>query len=367
MKIGFLITYFYPKTGGAENNCYFLARELAKRHEVHVFCSGDKESDDVIDGIHVHRSKELFRIKYYLGFYPSITRKLQEHRLDILHVHGIGFIQHDLAVRKLKRKFPNTKIVCTPHGPFMALGKYNLLGMLFKKLYTPFIRSSLKYYDTIIQVNPYQHTWMRKDYNIPRNKIKFLPNGISEDMFKNSRKKYRFNKFVISYLGRIQEYKGLDQVIKVLPQLKDVLFIMIGKDSGDRERLAKIAKELKVEKQIRFTGEVSEDEKKALLDASEIFVFPSQWEAFGIVVLEAMARKNAIVSTKTEGGRYLVNEEENGYLFNYNDEKALLDNLRKIIDNNKLRRKMQENNHKKAKEFLWKDIAKQLEEIYHKH
>jgi len=43
MKIGFLIEYFYPVRGGAENNCFYIARELAKSHEVHVFTSDRKD------------------------------------------------------------------------------------------------------------------------------------------------------------------------------------------------------------------------------------------------------------------------------------------------------------------------------------
>ncbi|MBX4196772.1 glycosyltransferase family 4 protein [Candidatus Pacearchaeota archaeon] len=368
MKIGFLITYFYPKTGGAENNCYYLARELAKRHEVHVFCSGEKESDEVIEGIQVHRSKEIFRIKYYLGFYPSIVKKLQAYKLDVLHVHGLGFVQHDIAIRKLRKVNKDIKLVCTPHGPFMALEHYNLMGMLFKKIYTPFIRSALKDYDILIQVNPYQYQWMAKEYGIPKRKIKFLPNGIDETMFTEA-KKYTFkNSFVISYLGRIQEYKGLDQVIRALPELakvqKNILFVMMGKDVGDRKRLEKIALELHVEKHIRFMGEVSEQLKRGLLDASEIFIFPSQWEAFGIVVLEAMARGNSIVSTNTEGGKYLIKEGENGYLFSYGNEKEFLSSMTRIIRDPRLRKKMQDNNRKKARKFLWKDIARQLEMIY---
>lgn len=75
----------------------------------------------------------------------------------------------------MKRKYPNTKLVCTPHGPFMPTGK-NFFGILFKKLYTPFIRYFLKKYDLIIQVNPNQYNWLVKDYSISRNNINFLPN-----------------------------------------------------------------------------------------------------------------------------------------------------------------------------------------------
>ena len=115
-----------------------------------------------------------------------------------------------------------------------------------------------------------------------------------------------------------------------------------------------------------FIGEVDEETKICALEASDIFVFPSEWEAFGIVVIEAMARKNAIISTKTEGGRFLIKEGENGYLFDYQDKAQLLKLISSLISNNELRKEMQNNNYIKAKGFLWKDIVLYLEKIYGK-
>ena len=379
MKIGFLIRYFEPGMGGAENNCYYLARELAndKKNKVSVFCSGEKEEEEVIDKIRVFRSRQIFGLTYYFAFYPSIINKILKADLDILHVHGFGFIQNDIAIRKLRKIKPNLKIVCTPHGPFMALKKYGLIPNLLKFLYMPCIRRTLKNCDRIIKVNPYQQSWITKDYHIPENKIVFLPNGITDDALKKLNKnrtdaiakKYSLkDKFVISYLGRIQKYKGIDQIIEIMPNLvkiyPEITFVAIGRDAEDMSRLKKLAKERGVEKNVVFTGEVSEENKFALLDLSEIFIFPSEWEAFGIVVLEAMARGNAIISTRTEGGLYLVKEGENGYLFDYQNKAELLEKIKKIIRNNKLRTRMQKNNIKKAKSFLWSKIVKDLKRIY---
>jgi glycosyltransferase involved in cell wall biosynthesis len=378
MKIGFLIRYFKPGMGGAENNCYYLARELAKnkQNQVHIFCSDNQEKEEIIEGIKVHRCKELLNLTYYFAFYPSITKKLLNANLDILHVHGLGFIQNDLAIRELKKSNPKIKIVCTPHGPFMAL-KYNPLLKLVKSLYTLIIRKNIKYYDKILQVNPFQKEWMIKEYKILKKKIAFLPNGIPKESFKivptNKKQKFAIkyrieNKFIISYLGRIQQYKGLDQIIRVLPKIKkicpNVCFIAIGKDSGDVNRLKDLASELDVRENILFTGEVSEEEKYALLDLSEIFVFPSEWEAFGISVLEAMARGNAVISTKTEGGLYLIKEKENGYLFEYGNQKELLKKMKILVSNDKLRKIIQKNNIEKARKYLWEKISNELFYIY---
>ena len=372
MKIGFLIEYFYPISGGAENNCFYLAKELAKKHEVHVFTSDRKDNkifkkEEVVDSIRVHRYKNWFRYKYYLSFTPGFLYILN-YKLDILHVHSFGFLWHDKIVL-LKKLFSSTKIINTPHGPFMALKKYNLSENIFRNLVVFFELFFNKLYDVVIQVNPNQYKWMI-NYGVNKNKIEYIPNGISDDAFdkvnnKNFIDKYKIkNKFIISYLGRIQKYKGLGQVIKLLPKLdKRIVFLAMGKDVGDKKRLINLARKLNVFDRVIFTRELSYSEKLMGLDVSEIFILPSEWEAFGIVLLEAMARGNAIISTKTEGGKFLV-KKENGFVYDSENIEQLKEYINLLFKNNKLREEMKRDNIKKAKEFLWEDIAKNLERIY---
>ena len=253
----------------------------------------------------------------------------------------------------------------------MALNKYNFLENIFRSVIIFKEYFFNKLYNVVIQVNPNQHKWITK-YGVSRKKIKYIPNGISKETFdkidnKNFIKKYNLkNKFVISYVGRIQKYKGLNQVIKVLPKLdKKIIFLVAGKDSGDKKRLIDLAIKLKVGDRIIFLGEISDKDKLRALDSSEIFILPSDWEAFGIVILEAMARNNTIISTKTEGGKFLV-RKENGFTYNFGDLKKLKEIIEILFNNKKLRDTMKKNNLMKSKEFLWEDIVDDLERIYRK-
>ena len=174
MKIGFLIEYFYPIKGGAENNCFYLARELAKKHEVHIFTSNRKDNqilkkEEVVDNIKIHRYKNIFRYKYYLSFTPGMLDVLS-YDLDILHVHSFGFLWHDKIIF-FKKLFSNTKIVNTPHGPFMALTKYGFFQNIFRNIIVFLELFFNKLYDVVIQVNPSQYEWITK-YGVCRNKIK---------------------------------------------------------------------------------------------------------------------------------------------------------------------------------------------------
>lgn len=373
MKIAFLIKYFYPYKWWAENNCYFLAKELSKKHEVHIFCSGVENSEEILDWIFVHRCKVLFELSYYLCFYPSLLKKICSHQFDIIHAHGIWFPQHDVIIKFLKNKFPKTKFVCTPHGPFMPTWR-NILGKLFKAFYMPFVKYFLRDYNMIIQVNPYQHEWLEKDYSVSHDIIEFIPNGIPDKFLIDIQSKKNLETikgydledfFIISYLGRVQKYKWLDQVIKSLPSLlklkKNILFIVMGKDSWDKQRLENLSALLWVKWNVIFTGEVSEYDKFNILNLSEIFVFPSEWEAFGIALLEAMANRNSIISTKTEGWKYLISEWENGYLYDFWDVDSLIFLLKKLLLDTKIRNAIKNNNSEKVKTYLWSKIAIQIE------
>ena len=375
MKIGFLITYFYPFEGGAENNCFYLAKELAKTHEIHVFTSDRKNNvilkkEEIIYNIHIHRSKTYFRYKYYLSFNPSLFKILM-FKLDILHVHGFGFIWHDIIIL-VKKLTSKTKIFCTPHGPFMALKDYTKKERIFRRVITFIEKLTNKIYDKIIEVNPYQYKWL-KEYGIKKEDVLFLPNGIPRELTKQVKsnefiKKYKLeDKFIISYLGRIQKYKGIDQVLRILSKLKDIqsniLFLIMGKDAGDLTRIKQIIKTNNLENYTKIIENISQEEKFQALSSSEIFIFPSEWEAFGIVTLEAMAQSNAIIATKTEGSLFLV-ETQCGLLYDYNNIEQLFNCLKKLITNIKLRKKMQVYNKKKAKDFIWEEIAKKLERYY---
>lgn len=372
MKIGFISTYFYPVKGGAENNCFYLAKELGKKHEVHVFTShkGEFKHYEVIEGIHVHRSREIFRFGYYAAFYPGMLFQVLNTKLDVLHVHSFGFLWHDLIVLMKKLFNPKLKLIITPHGPFMALDNYPLYAKIYKKVVN-FLEFNLnKIYSVVIQVNPSQKDWL-VNYGFKENNIRYLPNGISKQLFSKVNnydivKKYNLkNKIVLSFVGRLQEYKGLDQVIRVLPKLdKNIVFVIFG-FGNDKQRLFNIAKQFKVDNRIVFIHG-NDLIRNKVLKSSDIFVFPSKWEAFGLVVLEAMAFGNAIVSSRTEGGKFLVKENVNGFLFDFGNLDELESKLKLLIKNKNLRSKISKNNIKKSKEFLWENIAKDLEEIYSK-
>jgi len=377
MKISYLIKYFYPIKGGAENYLMNLALRAAEDgHEVHVF-TGDRKGKEKLSpleceykGMKIHRCKFWINFSNYLFFNPSLFFKLMKQDSDVVHVSGFGFIWHDFVLILKKLTSKRTKFINSPHGPFMPLGSYGLLKKVLKSIYTPIQNLFLNWlYDTVTESNTYQWQWIAR-YGIDRQKIKLVTPGIDEEMIDKHipeedilrfRQKYDLSdKFVISYLGRISEYKGVQHIINILPDIvlkhPDLVLLIMGRDEGYVRSLKSMAEKLKVRRNIRFIIDITEEEKYIGLSVSQIIIFPSEWEAFGIVLLEAMTCGNAIVSTKTEGGNYLVTDSVNGYKYDFGDKDKLEKILEELLENKDMTKRMQNENKKRVRIFSWDEI-----------
>ena len=384
MKIGLLSTYFHPFRDGTENQALYWCSELATKHKVYVFTS-DRRNNEILkdkyenyNGLHIHRYKTLFRYKYYLCWNWKLIVDLLKADLDILHVHSLGFIQQDLAVLILKLLKPKLAIVNFPHGPFLANENYSAPIKLFREFYRTIEKSIINgLYDSILDCNGNQKTTWMPRYFPNLNKIKYCPDGIPKDRFqkvdnKDFVKKYNLkNKFVIVHLGRLVKYKGQEQTLKILPDIlqkhKNVIYMVIGSDRGYKTELEQLAKQLGVENNVIFTGEISEEHKLKAFDSAQVVVFTSApgTEAFGIVTLEGMARKCAAVSSEILGGNTAVIHNETGFVYKYDDLESLKNYILQLIEDKKLLKKFQEASYERAKQFVNEDIVwKYLEPLY---
>lgn len=376
MRIGYVTTYFYPIFGGVENNVFNSACELSKKHEIHVFTSNLKDgktigkNEEAIKGIKIHRLPTR-RYRYYLASYPLLTKKIIKEKPDILHFHSFGILQHDLTLFSLKAKGLLKKIpcVCTPHGPMMATS-FNkpwqkLIGGFYQKTFGKIANS---FYNGVVEVNPFQYEWIKK-CGVNGKNIRLIPNGVpkkildlktKQEKIKIFKKRFKLkDKKIILSIGRLLKYKGFQDVVKILPKLKDTVYIIVG-DGEYKDKLKELATKNKVKEKIIFAAEVTEDTKFMLFDLCDCFVLPSQYEAFGITLLEAMARKKPVVSTKTEGGRFLIENGKNGFLFDFGNKEKLLECINKSFKS----RNVGKNGFEKAKRFTWDKITLELERLY---
>jgi glycosyltransferase involved in cell wall biosynthesis len=378
LRILYVSPFFYPFKGGAENNCLALAQSMANSgSNVTVFTSIHKEypaaKSEVYQNIKIRRFKRWNNL-YYLNFIPGLLWALLREKADVIHVVGFGFIWHDFCIFLKKIVSPKTIFINTPHGPFMALDKYSFLATLLKRSYTSILKLTLNWnYNIIIEDNPKQREWITK-YNIKEDKIRFLSIGIPAEIFKPNpdykitQNKYNLNrKFVISFVGRFEEYKGLQYIISAVNILRDEIktlrLVAIGLKGNYFDTIIQQIQDLKLQEYVEILPNADETTKFDILEVSNIFVWPSQWEAFGISILEAMAKNNAIITTRTEGGNFLIETGKNGYLVDFKNPEQIAEKILLLYKDKVLLEQIKNDNLAKAKTFIWENIILDYEKI----
>lgn len=139
----------------------------------------------------------------------------------------------------------------------------------------------------------------------------------------------------LARLSSSERYKGVDEILEVLPalaaRLPSISYVIAG-DGDDRARLEAKARNLGIESRVIFAGRIQDAEKAAHYRLADVFAMPSRGEGFGIVYLEAMACGIPVVASRLDAGREALREGQLGTLVDQGDpadlERGLLEALR---------------------------------------
>ena len=185
---------------------------------------------------------------------------------------------------------------------------------------------------------------------------------------------------MLLFVGRIEPLKGVDTLIRSLGVMRDqgslkkheVCLSIIGGDasvseeemSHEMSRLLDLREELGLEQVVTFLGKRAQDTLPYYYSAADVVVVPSHYESFGMVALEAMACGTPVVASQIGGLAYLVQDGETGFHVRDQDPEALAARLVEILDDEVLHHQMGQNAVAFAKNYSWKAIADQVNEVY---
>lgn len=176
-------------------------------------------------------------------------------------------------------------------------------------------------------------------------KIRVVPYGLDADAFTGSIEHSTIARAgnTLLYVGRLAYYKGLDVLLKALPQLPRARLIVVG-EGPEGEELRKISRELGVDEQVEWRGRVSDAKLPALYSSVAAFVLPSTGlsESFGIVQLEAHACGTPVVSSNLPGVREVNPDGVSGLLAQPGNANDLARKLKLLLDDTELRNKLGE-------------------------
>lgn len=339
MKILVVSPYFYPEGGGLERYAYEMARELGK--DVVVVCStkSGKDKGENLDGIRVIRKKpdviiSNTPIRLLLPFELLSLLKMEDFELIIAHTPVPFFADVASLVAKLLKK----PLIIIYHSGELKKGSWvDLLAELYERTVEKITLKNAK----LISVSRYvQRILWEKGFHsevrYPKVDEDFLIAGSS---FKRKRNIILF----VGQLGKFHRWKNLELLLRALVLVKervpDVKLMVIG-EGNLRGYYKRLSREMGLEKSVKFLGRVSKKELIEWYTRVKVLVLPSsKSEAFGMVVLEALALGTPVVVSRMGEFPMIVEEEKNGILTEL-DEKDLAEKILFLLENEKVRRKM---------------------------
>ena len=144
----------------------------------------------------------------------------------------------------------------------------------------------------------------------------------------------------ILVVARLVEGKGIDKVIRSLPEMSNKVDLVIAGEGKQRRCLQSLVQELGLSDCVTFAGFVSGEEKYKLFKQSHIFCLPSRLDSFGMVFVEAMAYGLPVVALNYQSTPYVVPHDKAGILVDKDDPESLASALDHLAQDPELRAKL---------------------------
>jgi len=369
---------FPPGVGGSEMYAYELANALGDAgHEVDVYTqSVTKEDRPVSLSPRVSVERICHARNYLVTFetlYYSLKTRLEIdlQKYDVIH----GTLMPASTIALSLRLGNETPIVVTSHGTSIGetcshtpeIPTDYLLRYFFHPMNVVLDSIAGRTADHIIAISKNTKKQLDETYRFDSNKLSLIPHGVDTDRFyprKESHEAVSPNKTSFLFVGRLASRKGVSRVIKALTMFRgEKVELLVAGSGRHKERLKRLAGIQGVSNRVRFLGYVPDDELPQLYSSADVFVFPSRYEGFGLVFLEAMACGTPVIGTPVGGVPDVIENGETGFVID-EEINSLSERLRYCHENPKRVQEMSNSARQKAKNMDWSRVAAKVETVY---
>ncbi|AMK78689.1 MULTISPECIES: glycosyltransferase [Methylomonas] len=307
----------------------------------------------------------LFQVPFFiLSMFITAAWIMVVQRPSLIHAHWI-FPQGTVAV--LLGKLFRVPVLVTAHGGDAFALRGSLLGAIKRWTIKHCAAWTSNTNATADAVGP----------DLPKPHI--IPMGIDYRKFAAGNAQNLFHpnepgKFILLYVGRLVEKKGVSDLLQAFAKLPEelrsqVVCWIIG-DGAERGRLKILAKELQIADKVIFHGKLPNGSLPDYYAAADLFIAPSitdsrgDTEGQGVILLEAMASGKAVISTFTGGIAEVIEHKKIGYLVEPNNPQQLADSIAELILDERLRQRLAEAGQLVAQTYDWQLISKKFESLY---
>lgn len=371
MKIAFVYDAVYPWIkGGAEKRIYELGRRLAARgNEVHIFGMKWWDGDAVLmqEGIMLHgvcRAGKLYvnsrrSITEALIFSINLPFHLLKEKYDLIDVCAFPYFSC-LSARLVsivrKRPMIITWLEVWDNYWYEYLGTAGVFGKLIEYLVSRLPERSLA-------ISALTKQGLKK-LGVDERTITVIPGGVD---IKHIREIVPSDKKCdLLFAGRLIKEKNVDVLLKSVEYVKRTLpsvrCHVIG-EGPENERLRSIASGLDLIDNVSFSGFLDYDEVISRIKSAGMLVVPSGREGFGMVVIEAYACGIPVITVREERNAAAELVDGTGFAVKL-DPKDLGEVILMLLKDTGLRKRMSETALKKAQDYDWDIIVKQLSDLY---
>ncbi len=353
--------------GGGQKHILLLAISLdRKKYDVAVACERQGYLVDELKKADIlHLTVEMSNLPS-LKSLRSCMNALREFEPDILHTHGGT---PGLWGRLAARLSGVPIVVHTYHGLHILYR-----GAIARTVLLWLERALLRITSHIICVSSADLV-SAKQYGLLREvDASVVRNGVEVGLVKSPsvEKKLRIRLsipskgLIVGSIGRMHHQKGYYYLLRaasaIVRERKDVYFVLVG-DGPEMNQLQEESERMGLADHVRFMGAM--DNASELIPAFDIFVLPSLWEGFPIVLLEASAAGKPIVATSIDGSKEIIRDGVNGILVPPKDPERLSKAILRLVAQPALRRRLGKAARSQAlREFDVKQMAKRISDIY---
>jgi len=356
MRVLQIVPYYPPAWGygGPPRIMYSIAKTLVDHgHQVSVYTTDAYQKNirvgvrkDDLDGIKVFYFKNISNYlawnkkKFFpLGFRSFLKKTVGD--FDIIHISGIRNYLNLVVYPVIKKnKIP---YVIDAHGSLPVATQW-LKG--FAKIYDRFFVKPLLRDADLLLAQTQHEVEMYKSLGGREKNIKIVPLSIDLKEFSDLpvkgtfRQRYRIRDEdkIITFLGRINQGKGVNLVLSIFRELaareNKLKLVIIGRDDGYLDEIQKMVRDYQIEKNVIFTGPLYGREKLSAYVDTDLFLFtPTYWEETSTASLEAMACYTPVIVSKQAEIPYLT-EYQAGFCLEY-DQNKIVGKAREILGDNK--------------------------------
>ena len=362
-----IVTEYFPHStdldikGGVEVCAFNEAQQLSKYNKVTVLTSNEDNKNDefYIDDIHViccgkkrgyvQKGSFMSRLNFMKDSL-DVGKKLD----DIDLVIGYNFITYPIA-NKIAKKH-SIPLVARYHDVWIGSWVKNMgiTGVFGEVLERNFLKQDI---DLILPVSDFTKNNLLK--YVDESKVKTIHNIVDFPIVESE----KYEKPTISCVARLVDYKRVEDLIKAISIVKktipDIQCKIIGTGPLEDD-LKALTKNLNLEDNVEFLGFVEKHEDvMKVVNSSWIFCLPSIVEGFGIVVIEALSLKTPFVAAEIPPV-VEASGKKGGLFFKPKDYKGLSECILKLLNDEKLYEKLQEEGYKQSKNYTKEVIGKKI-------